>query len=139
MKAWFRAHPDEAGLSFAIAALLVAAVVSMILLPHPGEHIAFSREQGTLLAPSSDDDFSAAMSAPSDPSSAFGVPPEGGNSNPPAPTPGPTTHGPATPGPATPGPTQTPTPEPPCGLLCELPLIPPPPPHGAANGHGAAR
>lgn len=130
------ARSEHAVLLAAIVAALAAGIVAAILLPTaPMPHA--SRENGSLLAPPSDDSFSAAFGAPAAPSSLTGGEQLPGGSGKEEPAPAPRKPSPA-PGPG------TPPPPPPdnglLGLLDDLPILPPPPPlPGVASTHAAER
>ena len=132
-RAYALARPEHAALLVAIVAVLVAGIVAAVILPTAPITRA-SRENGTLLAPPSDEAFSAAFGEPGAPSAAFGADeaPSNTSPEPPAPEPAPRKPSPA-PGPGTPPPPEQ-------GLLQRLQdLLRPPPPPGAAAARALER
>jgi len=119
------ARTQEGALLLAIVAVLFAGIVAAVVLPRPGAEIAFSREEGSLLAPPSDSEFTESFGVPSDPSASLGGAEQGaggtgGGGNTPAPAPSPGK-------PPAPPP---PPPPPEHGLLRDLPIPPVPPLRG---------
>jgi hypothetical protein len=125
-----RAGSERADLLVAIVAVLAAGIIAAILIPVvPGDRA--SRENGSLLAPPSDEGFTAALGAPGAPSSSIGA--DAASAQPGAERPAPTPRKP----PSSPGAPPPPPDEGLLGLLDDLPIVPPPPP--VLPGVAAAR
>jgi hypothetical protein len=132
-RAFALARSEHGVLLAAIIALLVGGIVAAIIFPTaPGLRAA--RENGSLMAPSSEESFSDAFGAPGGPSSSLGADQAAGGSSRGNATPQPS------PSPGTPkqppgGDAPPPDDEGLLGLLPDLPIIPPPllPPPAAAR------